>query len=163
MSVKDFDVLREQRIGTPESRTFVIVGEQFVAKASVKPEMLTKYENVSTADSSTDTMATIDELVLSMIEPGDGDWVDDPRVDPASVPEGEQIRKVGTDHARYLRLRAVENGENVLSIGDLREITEWLVERQTGRPTGLRSSSLHGREGTGDGSTARSSLRVAGE
>jgi hypothetical protein len=163
MPVKDFDLLRNQRIGSVEDRTFTIVGQSFVARASVKPETLTRYENMSSSDPSQSTMNTIDELILAMVEPGDGEWVYDPRYADEERAGTEEPPKVGPDHARYLELRKVEEGNDVLSIGDLRDITEWLVERQTGRPTGQRSDSSRGRATTGAGSTERSSLRAVSE
>lgn len=135
--MKDFDAVRTARIGSDEERSFKILGEVFIAKASVKPEVLTKYENLEEAEGAQTTLEIIDELVLSMIQDG---------------AEGEEAE------ARYRAIRARE--DDPIALADLQNIVEWLVERQTGRPTGKPGNSSAGRGRTGGRSTADSSSPV---
>lgn len=132
--MKNFDQSRSARRTSAEERAFTIGGETFVAMDAVRPEDLVKYESITKDTSASETLNIIDGLILSMIEQSD---------DAAT---------------RYRAVRA--RRDDPITLEDLQELTEWLVERQTGRPTGKPASSSPGLEGTGNGSTDVSSSPV---
>lgn len=133
--MKNFDEAREARL--KEDRSFQIGGEVFVRKVGIRPEALAPYENLATDTPATEALATIDMIVLDMIEDGG---------------EGQDAC------ARYKAVRARE--ENPITLGDMTDLVEWLVESATGRPTSPPSGSTRGPGGTGTTSTEGSSPRV---
>lgn len=115
---KNFDIGREARKKTEDERTFILGGETFVAKDGVHPSALAAYDAITEAAGVMATLATVDDLILAMIEDRDN------------------------AHARYRVIR--DNTENVISVEDLLELVKWLVELQTGRPTGQPGDSSLG-------------------
>lgn len=119
---KNFDIGRKARAKTAEERTFTIGGETFVAKDGVHPSALAAYDAISDASGVGETLATVDDLIISMIEDNDN------------------------GHARYLAVR--ENTQDIVTVEDLLELVRWLVELQTGRPTGQPDDSSPGQPST---------------
>lgn len=105
--MKDFDEARRAR--AEQDREFTIGGERFVMRAGVRPEALTAYEQLQPGTGSAKTLSVIDELVMAFVEPEDD----------AS--------------GRWTRLR--ERDADPVTLQDLQQLVEWLVEGQTGRPT----------------------------
>lgn len=128
---RNFDEERAARAA--QDREFIIGGETFHGRASVKPEALSAYDRLADSASVTDTLAVVDELILAMIE--------------------DEEDNAG--HMRYVALRA--RNDDPLTIEDLMEITKYLVEAQTGRPTGQPGDSSAGPGTTGTISTVASS------
>lgn len=117
-----------------EERTFQIGGQLFVMKKAVKPELLAIREDINEESPVGEAMAALDDLFLSMIEPGDD------------------------AHARYRALRDDPEG---LSIGQIQAVIDWLIEKQTGRPPTLPSGSSRLRGPTGTPTTAGSSRQAS--
>lgn len=119
---KNFDIGRQARLKTEDERSFVLGGETFVAKQAIHPSALAAYDAISQADGVAATLDTVDDLVLTMIE--------------------------DTDNAagRYRAVR--DNTADVITIEDLLDLVRWLVELQTGRPTGQPGDSSPGQTTT---------------
>jgi hypothetical protein len=107
--VKNFDTERKAREIPVEERTFVLGGETFIGRSSVRPEALTKWDGITEDMSVGDVLQATDDTILALIEDTDD------------------------AHARYLALRQKE--EDPLTVPDLVAVGTWLVEVQTGRPT----------------------------
>lgn len=118
--MKDFDQVREER--RQADRSFKIGGETFVRKVGVRPEVLAEYEKLEETTAATETLELIDGIVVDLIEDADG------------------------GHDRYRALRQRE--EDPLSLADMQEMVQWLVEEETGRPTQPPSPSTRGPGGT---------------
>lgn len=132
--MKDFDEARKER--AERDRSFKIGGETFVMKTGVRPEVLASYEEIDTDKPALEVIGLVDEVILGMMENGDG------------------------SHERYRDLRAREN--DPLSLEDLRDVVQWLIEEQTGRvPTQPLSPSGPGPERTRTRSTGGSSSKAA--
>lgn len=116
--MRDFD--KERQVRNERNRQFKIGGETFTAKSGVRPEVLAAYEDISTDDTTAvQILAVIDEIVLGLIE----------NTDDA--------------HARYQTLRARD--EDPVTLEDLQEVVQWLIQEQTGRtPTRQPSPSGDG-------------------
>lgn len=133
--MKDFDEVRNERRKTDDERTFVVGGETFRVRSSIKPEWVVPYEDLDpNTNSAADYIAVMDDLVRAIIVPDD---------DAA---------------ARYTAVRARE--EDALDLTTLRELIGWMIEMATGRPTGPRADSSPTRASTGTSSTGDSSLRA---
>lgn len=130
--MKNFDEAREAR--AKEDRSFQLGGEVFTRKVGIRPEVLSPYENLSDDTPATEALATIDMIVLDMIEDGG---------------EGQDAC------VRYKALRARE--DDPVTLGDLTDLVEWLVESATSRPTSRQSGSMRGPAATGTISTEGSS------
>jgi hypothetical protein len=120
--VKNFDIGREARKKTEDQRSFTIGGETFVAKDGVHPSALAAYDAITESSGVAQTLATVDDLILAMIEDKDN------------------------AHERYRIVRA--NETDIISVEDLLELVRWLVELQTGRPTGQPGDSSPGAAST---------------
>lgn len=132
--MKDFDEARAAR--KDKDRAFRLGGEVFFMKAGVKPEVFAAYDDVNEETTALEALATIDGIVLDMIESRD---------DAA---------------ARYRKVR--EQEDDPVNLADLTALVEWLIEEQTGRPTQPLSPSTAGLESetTGTPLTPVSSLPV---
>ncbi len=69
-----------------------------------------------------------------------------------------KIEKDDDAEARYQAVR--ENDEDPLTVEDLREVVDWMIEESSNRPTGSPSGSTGGRRSTGTSSTEDSSSQV---
>jgi hypothetical protein len=127
--MRDFDEARKRR--QDKDRSFKIGGETFVMKPGVRPEALADYEKIGPDSTPTETLAIIDGIVLSMIDGADG------------------------GHDRYVKVR--ESEDDPVTLGDMQELVEWLMEEQTARPTELAPASGGGRRRTATPSTVASS------
>ena len=134
--MKDFDASWASR-RAKENRTFKVCGEEFVMVEAARPESLAA-DPEETGDEVADSMKVLDDRFLSLIEHSDPD-------------PGETV---SPEEKKYRELRARET--DGLSIRDLREVIEWLVEEQTGRPTTSPTDSTSGRERSGTRSMAGS-------
>lgn len=126
--MKNFDSSRKARQKTEEERTFALGGHTFVAKKGVHPSALAAYDGIGDDTGVGETLEIVDDLILAMVEDRDG------------------------AHGRYLDLRADQ--DDPLTIEDLLELVKWLVEIQTGRPTGQPGDSSPGLTSTPTPSTA---------
>lgn len=135
--MKNFDEQRALRV--QEDRGFQIGGEQFIRRASVRPEATEPWENVNLETSHRDTLASLDETVTNLIEPGEKNEA----------------------HKRWMKLRTRE--EDAITLGDLLELMQWLVAEQTGRPTEPPSNFSDEPEETGTPLTVVSSSPVTPE
>jgi hypothetical protein len=109
VAVKDFDTDRKARSIPVEDRTFILGGETFIGRESVRPEALTKWDGITDEMAVGEVLQATDDTILALIEDTDD------------------------GHARYLALRQRE--DDPISVPDLVEVGTWLVEVQTGRPT----------------------------
>lgn len=143
---RDFDEERAERFARP--RTFKMGGKEFTFKVGFRPEIyaeyVTEYFEVMFRPGArgTEMLAVLDRMIPKFL-----DSVDD---SPARWEE--------------LRARHIEDPEGAeesdVTIGDMHDLIEWLMEQQTGRPTRPRSSSGNGRGRTGQSSTDPSSSGV---
>lgn len=129
--MRNFDDARAQR--AQADRGFQIGGEQFLRRSSVRPEATEAWEAVNLNSTQKETLAAIDETICNLVEPGKG----------------------GEAHKRWMKLRQRE--EDAVSLGDMLEIVQWLVEEQAQRPTEPPSSSFDELEALGTLSTVGSS------
>lgn len=125
--MKNFDTERKAREIPVEERTFVLGGETFIGRSSVRPEVLTKWDGIGDDMPITEVLKATDDTILALIE-DDG------------------------AHARYLALRAKE--DDPLTVPDLVAVGMWLVEVQTGRPTEPPTGSTDSPSTPGTTSTA---------
>lgn len=116
--MKDFDQGRKARKKTREERTFVLHGETFVARNALHPDVLSEYDGIDENDNASVILATIDNMIVEMIEPDDD----------AAV--------------RYTAIRV--DREDPVTLEDLMDLVKWVIEVQTGRPTGQPGASLPG-------------------
>lgn len=106
--MKNFDEERKVREEeTREEREFVLGGETFYAKASVRPEIMLAFEQINKETPPSEVLAIADQLVTDMLDP-----------------ENES-------HDRYRALRQTD----AVDMATLLEICNWLIEAVTGRPT----------------------------
>lgn len=123
--MKNFDTARAARRQSTDDRTFTFAGEQFVAVPAVRPEELMGYESITEDTSASETLQIVDELILVMVE-------DDPTAADITDPRYRS-------HERYRAIR--ERRQDPISVQDLLELAEWIVQTQTGRPTGPAGNS----------------------
>lgn len=132
--MKDFDVERRRRISAP--RQFKIRGETFTRVAGCRPETMLAWSELVGADGAPadgpHAIALIDRLFNDLL-----------------VPE---------DRERWAAVRAWD-GEDALTIEDLRDVLQWIVAGVMGRPLEASSSSSDSSVETtsGTGSTGDSS------
>jgi hypothetical protein len=137
--MKNFDEKRHLRRSlTVDDRSFTLGGEIFVAKASMRPEALTDYDRIDETTSLTETLQIVDGVILKFLEKN-----------PDNAP------------ARYRKIR--ENEDDPVTVEDLLDLVQWLVEVQTGRPTGRPDDFSPGPSETGTTSTENSSSPVMPE
>lgn len=130
--MRDFD--QERRAREEQDRSFIIGGETFVRRASVRPEAIAEFDAIDTATKPADVLRIADDALLGMIEA-----------------EG---------HDRWRTLRQRE--EDAVNLGDILAVVEWLIEAQVERtPTQQPSPSTAGRGRTAAKSTDGSSSPAA--
>lgn len=130
--MKDFDTPRKERQNSRsvEERTFQIGGETFVVTVGVHPDVLASYDDLNESDTATRTVEVVDEFIINMLE--------------------------GNDAAeRWHAIRA--NRADPIELDDLLDLSKWLLETATGRPTGQPGDSSPGPASTETASTADSS------
>jgi hypothetical protein len=128
--VKDFDDHRKKKDeATRAERVFQLGGEQFTARARVRPEAFMEWDSMDMEKTpASEILVMADRTILSLIEKKDG------------------------AHDRYRAVRA--NEEDPISLEDLTDLIQWLVEVQSGgRPTERSSDSSTSSEETGTSST----------
>ncbi len=131
----DFDgPRREREQKTRDERACIIGGETFYAKATVRPEVLARWNDIGDDTPMDEILKITDETIIALLEN-----VDD-------TPE------------RYRAMRA--NEDDPVGFQDILELAKWLVEVQTGRPIEppSDSSTSPGTTENGTGSTEPSSL-----
>lgn len=131
--MKDFDTRRKER--AERDRGFTLGGESFVMKAGVRPEVLAAYEAIDVAATPEAKLAQMDGMVLDFLETEDG-----------------------AAEERWRKVRSIE--ENPVTLQDIQDVIEWMIEAQTGRPTGQPSASTDGPGATVTPLTADSSSRA---
>lgn len=131
--MKNFDVARAERAN--RDRGFKIGGEEFLRKTGVRPEIMIAWEALGTNQDSEAVLNAVDEIVVGFLDP------------------------TNDAEARYRKIR--EREEDPVTLADLVELVQWLVEEETGRPTQQPSASTSGDGGTSTTSTDVSSSRVA--
>lgn len=114
----DFDIGRQSRRRTREDRTFKLHGEYFTVRSGVRPESLAGFDGFNDDASIAESMGAVDQMFRLMVEPDE------------------------LAHERYDTIRADE--VDPLTVEDLREVVEWMLEVATGRPTGSPSASTDG-------------------
>jgi hypothetical protein len=132
--VKNFDDHRKKRAeATRAEREFLLGGEPFTARASVRPEAFMRWDSMDMENTpAAEILAVADETILSLIE------------------------KKDDAHARYRALR--EREEDAVNLEDLTDLIQWLVEVQSGgRPTEPSPASSSSPAETGTPSTDASS------
>lgn len=137
--MRNFDDHRAKRLNKSQ-RTFQIGGEQFVAKASVRPEALAEWDDLDPQTANTaEIMRVSDNTICALIEPGE--LLDDGN-------GGE----IGEAHKRFKALRLRE--DDALNLADVTGLLKWLIEVQSGgRPTEQPSGSTPLPSATGESST----------
>ncbi len=133
-TAKNFDTARRAREQeTRDERALVLGGETFYAKATVRPEVLARWNDITEDMPMDDILSITDETIIALLE------------------------NVDDTPTRYRAVR--QNEEDPIGFQDLLELAKWLVEVQTGRPIESPSDSS-GSPGTtknGTGSTDDSS------
>lgn len=133
--MKNFDTARNQRKRTKDERTFIIGGEEFVARDGVHPDVLAQYDEINQDTTAIRTLEIIDNIIISFLE---------------------------GDHSSEERYRAVRGKrEDPITVEDLEDLVKWLMETQTSRPTGRPGDSSPGPDGITTTSTGISDLREA--
>lgn len=117
---KNFDDSRNARLH--RDRTFTIGGETFTLRPGVRPEEFAEYADMSEDTPARESIEIMDRLILSMIEDLDAE-------------------------ERWKRIRS--DTRNPITLEDLSDVSRWMLEEQTGRPTQQPSPSGDGRETTG--------------
>lgn len=133
--MRNFDDSRKKSRASEEARTFVLGGETFVLRPAIHPEALEDYDRITPESTIKETLDIVDELILNMIDTRDD------------------------SHERYHRVRS--NRNDPITIDDLQELVQWMVEMQTARPTGQPGDSSPGQSSTATESTVESSSPVA--
>lgn len=113
--MKDFDADRHER--EQRDRQFTIGGETFTFRPSVAPESLLPYHRAITGEyvpTEDDWIKIYDEAVVALLEPGQAEAWQRARDVNAAIP---------------------------LNAKDISDLLQWLLEQQTGRPTGRTSES----------------------
>jgi len=129
--MKDFDEARKARL--ERDRSFIIGGETLTYRPAVAPEALLHYNSALTGDatlSEQDWIDLYDEAIIALLEEG----------------QANKWKKVRNP-----------NVENPLNASDINELLQWLLEEQSGRPTGQPSDSSSSTDGNGTQSTVASS------
>ncbi len=129
MTVKNFDLERAKRAS--QNRQFKIGGVTLTRRASVRPEAMMEWEAVTPLTPPADVIAAIDNTIVAMVENG--------------------------GHKAWKALRARE--DDAVTLGDMLEVMQWLVEEQSGRPTLPPSPSSTEPVSSGTTSTGASSSR----
>lgn len=129
---KNFDEKRAARAAFMD-RNFILGGEEFTMRAAVRPEALVAYESLDASADISTTLGIIDGLIIAFLEPGPG----------------------GDAHSRYRQIR--ERDEDPISVEDLQELVEWMMEVYTARPTEQPGESSESPGTTGTLSTDDSS------
>ena len=141
MPPKNFDDARRAREQeTRADREFVLGGQTFFAKMAVRPEVLTRWNDISEEMELSEVLGITDEVILDLLE------------------------NVDDTPGRYKAVR--DNEEDPIPLSDLLEVAQWLVEVQTGRP--IEAPSVSGGSPpslppTGTDSTDASSSPVSPE
>jgi hypothetical protein len=134
--MKDFDQERAIRTAPSEDeRTFVLAGESFTIRASVRADTLAHASDVTADSKVSDDVAAFDALIEGFLEEH--------------------------DRPRYRLLRARET--DPVTFDDLMEVAAWMVSVNSGRPTQQASPSTAGPERTGTTLTAVSSQPPAAQ
>lgn len=136
---KDFDIARAASRGDSD-RQFKIGGELFTRRKTVRPEAVKPWEDVGPLTPHEEVLKAIDQTILNLIEPG----------------------TKGEDHKRWRELRKREEPD-ALNLGDLLELTTWIVSQQSSRPTSPPVLSSASPEPGGTSSTDDSSSPVTEE
>jgi len=131
---KDFDDHRRKKAeATRKEREFILGGEPFTARATVRPEAFAAWDSLNMEEATpTEILKTADDTILQMIEKKDG------------------------AHDRYRAVRERDD-DDAIGLEDLTDLIQWLVEVQSGRPTEPPSDSGPSPSETGTSSTADSS------
>lgn len=129
MEFKDFDTDRAERENKPRVG-FKIGGVQFECRRAIPPEVLARYLNMGDHSDEEDTIAVLDDTILSFL-----------------TPESE---------ASWLAMRKTQlavKEDNPVSTDDLVEVIRYLMAATSGRPTTPPSDSPSPQGGNGTGST----------
>lgn len=115
--MRNFDQDRAARAeaaaATVDTRTFTVCGESFVVRSSVKPDILAEFENITGDTPAAEVLSVIDRLIPELLEPS-----------PNGGPSTSE---------RWMAVRAQD--EDPLTLDDMLDVTQWMVEQVTGRPT----------------------------
>ena len=123
--MKNFDA--ERLAPVEKDRSFRIGGHDFQYRAGVRPEVLARYYDGSPTNDNVETLKIYDETVVAFLEDGYADvW--------RSVRELE--------------------GPEAITLRDIRDLIDWLIEEQTARPTGRSSDSSSGSESRSNGTSS---------
>lgn len=127
--MKNFDESRTER--RAHGIDFQIGGENFKTSQGGNPNDLVPLVTSVPGESLGDVLGQLDQAILSMVsDENDG-------------------------HARWRSLRA--RADDPISLSDMRELVEWLIEQQTARPTVPPGDSSTPPSETGTASTDDSS------
>lgn len=132
--MKDFDAAREERNDPAVDRTFRIGGELFEYRSSVRPEDLVAYDELTLSTPAGEVLRVADETIKVFLKDDD-------------------------NRERWDALRA--RTEDPITGRDINDLTVWLIQMQTGRPTPAPSPSGDGRAPNGTPSTENSSPALA--
>lgn len=147
--MKDFDTERRARLEQARSvdRSFQFGGEVFERRISVMPESLLPLDMLKAPKLAEDGR--------TVLEPGSSIAEDFAAIDAVILAHIDTDADP-TAEDRYLRVRA--NQADIVTADDLRRLMDWLVNEDTGRPTGPSGNSSGSPARTGTESTAASSL-----
>lgn len=123
--MQDFEAKRRARID--RDRQFTIGGEILIYRASVRPEAMLEWSTITPGATDDESLPLLDNLVQQFVT--------------------EQ------SFEKWKALRQVD-GDEALNLEDITDVIEWLVERQSGRPTESSSASADGSQTTSTGTSS---------
>lgn len=131
--MKDYD--EDRQAARPiEDRQFKLRGHVFTVRPHVRPEAIAIIDDADFAPTSQDTLNEIDKGIREFLVPEDRDAWD--------------------------RIRA-DDGDDIVTLIDLRSISQRLVREESTLPTEAPSASTDGRETTKPSSKAKSDSQEA--
>lgn len=109
---RDFDAERREK----PTKEFVLGGETFTLRRTIRPEVMTDFEDLDPTTPAVETMKIVDRLIQAFILPEQADTWD--------------------------RVRASDDPENAVGLDDLMDVTKWCIGEVTGRNPTQPSSSI---------------------
>lgn len=185
--MRDFDVARKER--REQDRSFVIGGERFVFKADVAPEVILDWMEFAASANREATAVASFQAALAAARAknaealGAGHTLPFPDSHIAELEERLAVARASLEEKSHTEREWLElldatiteiiepgyhpawqkvrdpHAEHPLSLGDLNELAEWLIEEVVARPTKPQSVSSPSGETSGTSSTGASSLR----
>lgn len=152
--MKNFDTARSERLA--RDRDFTLNGQTFTYRAAVSPESLLEWSAMVGGefverDENGVIMLDSDRLPISSLTESEAIAIYDRTILAFLEPGQEQA---------WLEARRPDC-PNPVNLDDMRELTKWLFEENSGRPTGPPSGSSASPAGRGSGGQGTASTDVS--